>query len=74
MNESEKSAQENFPNDLISVKDEAEISGLTPRHVRLLIRQEKLKGFKMGRDWFTTEQAVQEYLAKDRKPGPKLKK
>ena len=32
-----------------------------------------LWGTKIGRNWVTTEQAVQEYLARDRKPGPKPK-
>lgn len=59
---------------LISVKEASVISGLSPRHVRLLLSQGKIQGFKMGRDWFTTEEEVQKYLDQDRKPGPKPKK
>ncbi len=59
--------------DLISLKDAAEQSGLSHAHLRLLVRQGKVWGKKLGRDWFTTLQAVREYLARDRRPGPKPK-
>ena len=59
--------------ELISLLDATEISGLTQRHLRLLVSQGELWGRKLGRDWFTTESAVREYLARDRKPGPKPK-
>jgi len=59
---------------LISLPQAAKISGLTQQHFALLIRQGKLWGTKLGgRDWFTTEEAVREYLARDRRPGPKSK-
>lgn len=61
--------------ELISLHMAAEISGLTQEHIALLIRQGKLWGSKMGSPiWFTTEKAVREYLARDRKPGPKPRK
>jgi len=60
--------------ELISVKQAAVIIGLTPRHVRLLITRGTIWGVKMGRDWFTTEQVIQEYMAVDRRPGPKTDK
>lgn len=66
-----------FQNDspgLISVNSAAKISGLTSRHIRLLLSQGKLWGIKMGRDWFTTEEAIRDYMAQDRKPGPKVTK
>jgi hypothetical protein len=47
------------------------MSGLSPRHIRLLLSQGKIIGFKMGRDWFTTEEAVKNYLSQNPKPGPK---
>jgi hypothetical protein len=59
--------------ELITLKKAAKISQLTPRHIRLLMSQEKIWGMKLGRDWFTTEEAIQEYLAQYRKPGPKPK-
>ena len=58
---------------LISLKKAAELSGLSQRHLRLLCSRGDLWGKKLGRDWFTTAQAVREYLARDRRPGPKHK-
>ena len=66
--------QEPSLGDLISLREAAEISGLSQPHLSLLIRQGKLWGKKIGRNWVTTEQAIRDYLALNRKPGPKLKK
>jgi hypothetical protein len=61
--------------DLIPLSQAAKISGFTRQHLALLIRQGNIWGTKLGgRDWFTTEQAVKEYLIRDRRPGPKTKK
>ena len=57
--------------ELISLKEAAELSGLSYSHIRYLARNGELSAKKLGRDWFTTEQAVKEYLARDRRPGPK---
>ncbi len=59
--------------ELITLKKAAEISQLTPRHIRLLMGQEKIWGMKLGRDWFTTEEAIRKYMAQNIKPGPKPK-
>jgi excisionase family DNA binding protein len=59
--------------DLISLSEAAELSGLHQDHLRRLVRQSDLWGKKIGRNWVTTAQAVQEYLARERKPGPKPK-
>jgi hypothetical protein len=59
---------------LIPLTVAAEFSGLSQRHLRLLVSKGTLWGKKMGRDWFTTTRAVQEYLARDRRPGPKSQK
>lgn len=56
---------------LISVTEASELSGLTPSYIRRLLRQTKVSGVKVGRDWFTTEDAIRTYLAQDRRPGPK---
>ncbi len=58
-------------NELLSLKQAAKISGLTTGYLRRLARNDDLWCIKLGRNWFTTEQAVREYLARDRKPGPK---
>ena len=59
--------------ELISLSEAAELSGFTTRHLRLLATNGEIWAKKLGRNWFTTAQAVQEYLARDRKPGPKSK-
>ena len=74
---SDEKGKDNQPkmDDLIPLSKAAEISGFTQEHLALLIRQGNLWGEKMGSPiWFTTEKAVREYLARDRKPGPKPKK
>jgi hypothetical protein len=60
--------------DLISLKEAAETSGLSPNHLRLLVSHGELWGKKIGRNWVTTLKAVNAYLARDRRPGPKTKK
>lgn len=62
-----------LPDNLIPLSKAAEVSGLTPAHLRLLVRTGEMRGKKLGRDWFTTLQAVREYLARDRRRGPKPK-
>lgn len=57
--------------DFISLKEAAKISGLSHDHLRRLAGKGDLWAKKIGRDWVTTEVAVQEYLARDRRPGPK---
>lgn len=56
---------------LLSLSEAAKKSGLSASHLRLLVRTGAVWGIKLGRNWFTTEQAVQDYLAHDIKPGPK---
>lgn len=61
-------------NDLITFAEAARLSGFTDRHIRKLAYQNELWAVRLGRNWFTTAQAVKAYLAKNRKPGPKPKK
>jgi excisionase family DNA binding protein len=58
---------------LLSVTEAALVSQFTPSYLRRLLRTGKLAGVKVGRDWFTTEEAIRAYLAEDRRPGPKTK-
>jgi excisionase family DNA binding protein len=71
--ESNDPAGEEAARKLISLAEAANISGLSQAHLRLLVRQGKIWGTKIGRNWVTTEEAVREYLATDRRPGPKSK-
>lgn len=58
---------------LISLREAAEISGLSMSYLRLLVRQGDIWGTKLGRNWVTTSEAVKEFVATERKRGPKPK-
>lgn len=68
--------RENPPSldELLSLHQAAKLSGLSASHLRLLVRRGEIWGKKLGRIWYTTEQAVNEYLAVEHKRGPKPKK
>lgn len=72
--ESNQESGGNQAKKLISLTEAAEISGLSQGHLRLLAKQEKIWAMKIGRDWLTTEEAIQAYMTTDRRPGPKPKK
>ena len=57
--------------ELISLNKAAEVSGLSQDHLRRLAEKGQIWAKKLGRNWVTTEQAVREYLAHDRRTGPK---
>jgi excisionase family DNA binding protein len=54
----------------MSSQEAAEYTGYTPRHIRNLLARGLVRGRKFGRDWFTTQEALDEYLATDPRPGP----
>ena len=56
--------------DLITLSEAAELSGFTTRHLRHLAKNGDIWAKKLGRNWFTTAKAINEYLAQDRRPGP----
>jgi excisionase family DNA binding protein len=49
---------------LISLKEAAALSGLSHSHLQLLARTGRLRARRLGTDWFTTPEAVAEYLHK----------
>ena len=59
--------------ELISLQEAAELSGLSTSHLRLLVSRGNMWGIKLSRSWFTTAKAVQEYVAQGHRPGPKPK-
>lgn len=59
--------------DLVSLREAAQLSGLSASHLRLLVRRGDIWGVKLGHNWVTTAEAVEDYLAQDRRPGPKPK-
>lgn len=60
--------------ELISLSEAANRTGLSASHLRLIVRRGEVWGKKLGRNWLTTEEAVRQYLAQDIKPGPKPNK
>lgn len=46
----------------ISLKRASEFSGYHPDYLSYLLRKGKIKGKRIGRDWFTTRAALQNYL------------
>ncbi len=61
-------------NDLISLKEASQISGLSSDHLRRLMEKGSIVGKKIGRDWITTELFVLEYIKQNHRPGRKAKK
>jgi hypothetical protein len=49
----------------------AQRSGLTTSYMTLLLREGKLEGFRLARDWFIYTDSLEAFLAQPRKPGPK---
>ncbi len=58
---------------LISVSEASHISGLTTGFIRRMLRTGEIDGVKIGRNWLTTREAIQDYLKRERRPGPKPK-
>ena len=69
----ERDSVEETAESLISLAEAAELFELSHSHLRKLAREEKIWAQRVGRYWVTTEKAVREYLAKNRRPGPKPK-
>jgi excisionase family DNA binding protein len=59
---------------LISVTEASKISGLTSSFIRRLVSTRVIEGIKIGRNWLTTQEAVEAYLKQDRRRGPKPKR
>lgn len=73
MGEKNKEGERDQPrwDELISLNEAAKLSGLSHDHLRRLAGQGELWAKKVGRNWVTTEAAVREYLARNRRSGPK---
>lgn len=57
----------------VSLAEASKIVGLSPDHLRRLAIEGKLWAIKIGRNWVTTEESVQAYLATNPRPGRKPK-
>lgn len=59
---------------LYSVDDLHELLGLSKMTIRAYLREGKLKGKKLGVQWFVTEEAIRSYFDKPEDEEPKPKK
>ena len=75
MSDKDKESSQDKPSwdELISLKEAAKLSGLSYSHLRYLARNNEIWAERLGHNWFTTEQAVRKYIARNRRPGPKPK-
>jgi excisionase family DNA binding protein len=62
-------ATQNAANNLISLQQASQLCDLSADHLRRLAEQGKLHSRKIGRNWVTTNEAVEEYLQNRRPPG-----
>lgn len=51
----------------------AKRASLSRLHIARLLRDKKLEGFQLGREWFVYVDSLENYLASPRKTGPKKK-
>ena len=49
---------------LYDLKELSEILGITVVSLRNYLRSKKIRGRKMGRNWYVTQEALEEYLKK----------
>ena len=66
-----QSEEQPTADELITLPEAANLSGLSHSHLRKLVRTGEIWGKRFGQTWVTTEKAVNEYLARDIRPGPK---
>ena len=56
---------------MITVSEASELSGYTPQHIRLLIRQGLISARRAGGIWLVEVSSLRSYLDSNPKPGPK---
>ncbi len=55
----------------ITTPQAAQRSGLTTNYLATLLRNSKIEGFQLAREWFIYTDSLEQFLANTRKPGPK---
>src|SRR3990167_3807995 len=48
----------------ISLQEASKLCDYSPEYLRLLARQEKIFSKRIGRNWYTTEEAIKDYVEK----------
>lgn len=51
------------PRDQLTTRDAAELLGFTVQHVRRLIREGRLRGERLSRDWLIERESLERYMA-----------
>ena len=59
--------------DCLPTPQAAKRANLSRLHIARLLRDKKLEGFQLGREWFVYVDSLESYLASPRKTGPKKK-
>ena len=49
--------------EFVTCQNAADALGYTVQHVRRLVRDGRLEGLKLGRDWVISQESVDEFLA-----------
>lgn len=57
--------------EMITVSEASELSGYTPQHIRLLIRQGLISARRAGGIWLVEVSSLYTYLDSNPRPGPK---
>lgn len=57
--------------ELITVSEASVLSGYTPQHIRLLIRQGAISARRAGGIWLIEFSSLRSYMDNAPKPGPK---
>ena len=57
--------------EFLSLSEAAQITGYSSGHLRYLVTKGLLQGWKIGRNYVTTKDALDAYLLTDPKPGRK---
>ena len=55
--------REEVLSEVITTAEAARLLGYTPQHVRRLVRDGRLEGTKIGRDWVILRDSISAYLA-----------
>lgn len=65
----QKSMENQKVDDIISLEEASIISHLSQVHLRHLVSSGKLWGKKIGRNWVTSREAIENYIKKEKRPG-----
>jgi excisionase family DNA binding protein len=57
--------------DYLTTPQAADRANLSRLHIARLLRDKKLEGFQLGREWFVYVDSLESYLENLRKTGPK---